>query len=76
MRIDVSQNRIEGWCNIPGWHGEQCVIVFSTIRGRWHVASSMCFPSDIKAAMIVHECVINAFNEFKKMIETEVENDT
>ena len=71
MRIVVEPNmiegRIEGWCDIPGWRGEQSVIVFSTIHGKWHVASSMCLPSDIEAAKIVQECVAAAFKELEKM---------
>ena len=67
MRIDVKPNRIEGWCNIPGWRGEQSVIVFSTIQGKWHTASSMCLPSNIEAARIVQECVAAAFQELEKI---------
>lgn len=71
MRIEVTPNqregRIEGWCNIPGWRNEQSVITFATIHGKWHVASSMCLPSDIEAAKIVQECVAAAFKELEKL---------
>jgi len=67
MRIDVKPNRIDGWCNIPGWRGEQSVIVFLTIQGKWHIASCMGLPSDIEAARVVHECVEAAFQELKKL---------
>lgn len=68
MRIEISKNRIEGFCNIPGWSGEQSVIVFSTIHGKWHTASSMCLPSDINSAVEVHKCVSAAFSELKKIL--------
>ena len=67
MKIDVTPNRIEGWCNMPGWRGRHSVIVFSTIHGEWHTASSMCLPSDIEAAKIVHECIEAAFKELEKI---------
>jgi len=62
MRIEVRENRVEGFCNIPGWRGEQSVIAFNTIHGKWHCASSMCLPSDIKSARAVQECVSMAFS--------------
>ena len=67
MRIEVKPNRIEGFCSIPGWRGEQSVIVFSTIQGKWHTASSMCLPSDIEAARVVQDCVAAAFRELEKV---------
>lgn len=67
MRIDVKPNRIEGWCDIPGWTLEQSVIVFSTINGKWHTASSMCLPSNIHAARVVHLCVSAAFEKLAEI---------
>lgn len=67
MRIDVQKNRIEGWCNVPGWRGEQSVISFSAMHGKWSTASSMCLPSDIRAAKAVQECVAAAFAELEKV---------
>ena len=67
MRIVVEKNRIEGFCEIKGWRGEQSVIAFSTIMGEWHTASSMCLPSDIDSAIMVSDCVSKVIEELKKV---------
>jgi hypothetical protein len=66
-RIEVTENRIEGWCDLPGWRYEQSVITFSTIHGVWHTGSSMCLPSDIGLARKVQECVAAAFEALEEI---------
>lgn len=58
MRIEVTENRIEGWCDLPGWEKEQSVIaVLKNIEG-WAIGSSMCLPADIETATEVVACYV------------------
>lgn len=64
MRIERKSDSIEGFCN--PWsdsHREISVIKFIKNNNKWTVASSMCMPSDIKAAIVIQECVDMAFYE-------------
>lgn len=74
MRVEVKNNRIEGFCNIPGWIGEQSVIVFSTIQGKWHTASSMCIPAKLDQAEVVMNCYIKAYEELKKKLDNRLDS--
>jgi len=72
MRVEVSENKIEGFCHVKGFKGEVSVISFLENMGRWHTGSSMCLPSDTEAAMQVLECMVCA-SEHLKMKEREYE---
>lgn len=71
MRIQVTPerdpNRIEGFCEIPGWRNEQSVISLIRNRDRWIVGSSMAFPSDIEKARVIMECYNKAFETLDKI---------
>lgn len=71
MRIQVTPerdpNRIEGFCEIPGWPNEQSVISLIRNRDRWTVGSSMAFPSDIEQARAIMECYNKAFETLDKI---------
>lgn len=66
MRIKVSSDRIEGWCNMPSWNHEQRVIVFDRKDGTWYKAISMSLPVNIEEAKIVQACYATAFAELEK----------
>jgi len=65
MRVEVSDDRIEGFCQIPRWVGEQSVISFIKNNGKWTVGCSMALPSDIGQADVVMECTMLAYQAFK-----------
>jgi hypothetical protein len=69
MRIEVTDGKIEGFCNVDGFIGEMSVITFLQNRDRWTTGSSMCLPSDINAAMQVADCVNAAIEELKWAVE-------
>ena len=62
MRIEKSEGRIEGFCQIPGWRNESSVISFMRNNDKWHVSSSTCLPTNIAQAKTVLECYQMAFN--------------
>lgn len=75
MRIEVNKTRVEGWCNIPGWRGEQSVVAFTLLNGEWHTACSMCLPSDVHSAKIVNDCVTAAFAALQSVIDSQNQLD-
>lgn len=63
---DKEVGRIVGYCQIPGWAYEQEVISFYINNGKWSIGGSMCLPSDINAALAIHECMTEAFKKLKE----------
>ena len=68
MRIVTDENRIEGWCNVPEWKGEQMVISFNRLHDTWTVGMSMALPVSIESAAVVQECVTAAFATLRERI--------
>ena len=69
MRIESSEDRIEGFCDVDGFRGEMSVIVFTCRLGRWTTGSSMCLPSQATAALQVLECYDAAANALLAALE-------
>ena len=69
MRSVVTHDRIEVYTHIPGWRGEQCVLVFSLLNGEWHTSSSMCFPSEISQARVIMDAYNIGFAELNEIIK-------
>lgn len=67
MRIEVSDDRIEGFCSRAGME-ETSVIAFNRRNGIWSCGSSMCLPSSIGSALVVNCCVQAAFEALQKKI--------
>lgn len=67
MRIKITSTfddeigRIEGFCHIPGWRGEDSVIAITKNMGGWNMGSSMCLPSNTDAAKVVLDTYNAAF---------------
>ena len=68
MRVVVDDHRIEGFTEVEGFRRELSVISFMKNMGVWTTGSSMCMPSDLKAARQIHACVQAAFEELDKII--------
>ncbi len=71
MRIQLIPNkiaptRIEGFCNIPSWQGEQSVISFIKMDHGWMMGASMGLPSNIDQALEVKRCFDAAFDALEK----------
>lgn len=54
--------RISGYC------GTTEVIAFHIVMGKWSVATSTCFPSDIQLALQYQEAINKAFMKLKEVI--------
>lgn len=71
IRIEVTPerdpNRIEGFCTIPSWPGEQSVIKFSRLGKKWMVASSIALPSNLDQAHAIKQCFDQAFNALESI---------
>lgn len=71
MRIEVNHNKtqVTGYCTHPSWRGEDCVIGFNKMFGKWSVGTSRCLPSDLESAKIILECFNKAFEKVKELEE-------
>lgn len=58
---DRDPNRIEVFCKIPGWPGEQLVISLVRRGDTWTVGSSMSLLSNLEQAMAIQDCYSKAF---------------
>lgn len=54
--------RISGYC------GKTEVIAFHPVLGKWSVATSCCFPSDIELALQYQEAINKAFMKLKEVM--------
>ena len=62
MRIEVTSNRIEGFCQISRFRGEQKVISINKLpSGEWFVNEPYCLTDGIEDARIMLECQHAAF---------------
>lgn len=59
--------QIKGYCQIPGWQGEQEVISLSRNFDRWVMGMSMAMPSDIEQARVVNDCYNRVFEALDKL---------
>lgn len=71
MRVVVSPernpDRIEGFCEIPGWRGEQSVISLLRRGDEWTVGSSMALLSDLNQSKEVMACYNKVFETLEEI---------
>lgn len=73
MRIEVSYNKtqVSGYCSHPSWKGEDLVIGFNKIYGKWSTGTSRCLPSDLESAKIILECMNKTFEKVLELQQEE-----
>lgn len=62
-------NRIEGFCEIPGWPNEQSVISLLRRGDTWTVGSSMAMLSDIDQAKEIMACYNKVFETLESLTQ-------
>ena len=62
MKIEATENRIEGLCDAFGDGRLQSVITLTKRHGKWTVASSMALPVDIVRAVKILDCYQEALS--------------